>query len=100
MDTIQILSPVIFTDRKSQKGNSYRAADVQGILTRPDATQSVFSLLLMSPRGEQGTNLPPGSYEAVSELRVNVQDRMRLGFEIIGFRPAKTAALPASLKAA
>jgi hypothetical protein len=90
-DKIQILAPVVFTDRKSQKGNTYRAADVQGILQRLDGTQSVFSLLLMAPRGEKGQDLQPGLYTPVHELRVNLQDRMRLGFEIIGFEPAKAA---------
>jgi hypothetical protein len=92
-DRIQILAPVVFTDRKSQKGNTYRAAEVQGILQREDGTQSVFSLLLMAPRGEQGKNLEPGLYVPVPELRVNMQDRMRLGFEIIGFVPAKAVEL-------
>ena len=94
MTNVQILAPVIFTERKSSKGNPYRAADVQGLLTKEDGTQSVFTLLLMAPRGEQGTNLQPGFYNPVSELRVNLQDRARLGFEIVAFTPAKVAAVP------
>ena len=94
MDKVQILAPVNFTERTSAKGNKYSAADVQGILTRADGTVSVFALLLMAPRGEKGTNLAPGVYSPVTELRVNTQDRMRLTYEIVGFKPAVAVAAP------
>jgi hypothetical protein len=95
-DRIQILTPVIFTERVSAKNNKYRAADVQGILHREDGSQHVFSLLLMSPRGELGTNVEPGFYTANSELRVDTRDRMRLGFEIVGFTPIKAVPVRAA----
>jgi hypothetical protein len=95
MSRIQILTPVTFTDRKSTKtGTQYRAADVQGILEGDDGKQNVFALLLMAPRGEKGQDLQPGYYTPKTELRVNIADRMRLNFEIIGFEPVKVAAVP------
>lgn len=101
MEYIQILMPVRFETKTSKSsGKPYRAAQVQGILHRDDASQSVFALLLMAPYGEQGTDLEAGNYSDVTELRVDSRDRMNLKREIVAFRPVKVSAPALPLKAA
>ena len=90
---VTLLSPVNFTDRKSKAGNSYRAADVQGLLHTDDGKQEVFAMLLMAPFGEQGRNLPPGEYTPEQRLRVDYRDR-KLTVEIVGFAPLKAVSVP------
>jgi hypothetical protein len=95
---VTLLAPVQFSDRKSKAGNSYRAADVQGLLHTDDGKQEVFAFMLMAPFGEQGTNLPPGEYTPVQRLRVDYRDR-KLGVEVVGFQPLRAASV-APVKAA
>lgn len=86
LKSFQLIKPLVFTDRKSKLGNKYRAADAQGIAHFEDGRAEVCAWLFMSPYEQQGTDLPVGHYQAVTEFKVDLRDRKPV-FEIVGFRP-------------
>lgn len=94
LKSFTLIKPLTFTKRKSKAGNDYRAADAQGIAVFEDGTQEVTAWLMMAPYGENGTDMPAGSYTPVTQFKIDTRDRKPV-FEIVGFK-----ALGAAVKAA
>jgi hypothetical protein len=92
---IQLIKPLVFTERVSKAGNKYHAADCQGIAHGEDGSQEVFAFLMMAPYKERGTDLPAGDYVPVTQFKIDMRERKPV-YEIVGFKPYTAASLKAA----